>query len=587
MLNSIKSFIIRYVTVKNSTLLFFALSIFFTLFFSYFYFTGVGKSKLPEPVVKIAMSINSWFTNGASVLQKFDNTQVNQDKEKQNIFFIFSNDTKGGDLRLALYSNLSEPVKIEEVEFEFLKSENGLNVQILNNDGDVICENKNDSGGLNFSIKCNNYNLTPSDSAPESAVSDNADYVLFLRPDKNINLSSIDKVKFTIFESKDDTKIKDIDGKFIDNTEFTNFYDITKSPQEFVLANNKFNLNAQNEIVLPVGTYVFSNNIIIPRNTKLIINPGVNINLTNNASFISYSPVIAKGTEKNKIYIRGEADGKGENFAVLDNNGISEFEYVEFSGGGETTVNGAYISGMLGIHHAESIIKHCKFENAMGDDSLNIKFASSTIAYNLFEKNSSDAIDYDFSTGVIEHNLFINNGNDGIDTSGSSVLIQFNDIKNSGDKCMSIGEKSTPIVFNNILNGCNIGIEIKDMSEPFVINNVIINNKTFGINEYQKKPIFGGGNGHIYNSIVWDNADSITLDSVSKIDVSNSAVQGDYVGKDNFTKKPVFSANFTNDIKNANIKYRTGGDKDVVEKYLNIKLDDAPVGLIYGFESGI
>jgi hypothetical protein len=491
-------------------------------------------------------------------------------------------------------------VYVDEIKIEY-EDDKELQLFDVYFDGELVCASGQaevDEKKLEVSVPCKPYALMPrivkfnKNTTRENNYSFNVfraqkqKYDFVIIPRNEIKLTDIKNFKVKINNLHTDKKVKKVNGVFVDDTEFTNFYDISKSPQEFVFGHSQFYLSGTGEIILPPGVYSFSQNIVIPRNTKLIIQPGANINLINDASFVSYSPVEAIGTETAKIVISGESDGVGENFAVLDNDGLSQFVHTNFSGGGESTVNGAFLSGMLAIHHANSIIKYSNFSDAQGDDSLNIKYASSTIAYNHFENNSADAIDYDFSDGVIEHNLFVNNGNDSIDTSGSPVLVRYNNIINSGDKCMSIGEKSTPVIFNNILNGCHIGIEVKDLSTTYIINNVIINNK-IGINEYQKKEIFGGGNGHVFNTIIWNNDEQIVLDKISTIEVKNSAVESGYPGEKNITVKPEFNKDFTIDTENANIQYRTGGDTEVLREFLGLSLSDVPVGLIKEFESGL
>lgn len=522
--------------------------------------------------------------------------------EEGEASFALENNLADNNLDLVVsHSDSLSPIYLSEFLIEFSETSKSIPFEIYA-DKQKLCEYGEDSFDVQknkITIKCGQYNLWPLIThfdANENKDSVYYAYYIFMAkkkkdvlrivPKEKIDLKNVIKVKAEFKNSYTGKKIENVFGFVVDNTEFANFYDISKTPQEFVAEHSQFYLNKANEIVLPGGLYIFSKNIIIPRNTKLNILPGAKINLANDASFISYSPVIAKGTETNKIYVRGEADGKGENFGVLDNKGISEFEYVEFSGGGESTVNGAFFSGMLAIHHADSIIKYSKFANAAGDDALNIKYASSTVAYNLFQNNSADAIDYDFSAGVVEHNKFVDNGNDGIDTSGSPGLIQYNKVVNSGDKCISIGEKSAPRVFNNVLDGCNIGVEIKDLSEPILMNNVIINNN-IGINEYQKKEIFGGGMGKIYNTIIWDNKESIILDNVSIIEVFNSSVEGGYKGDNNFIQKPGFNDDFTNTANNANMNFQTGGNTEILRELLGINLEAAPVGLLTGITGGI
>lgn len=303
----------------------------------------------------------------------------------------------------------------------------------------------------------------------------------------------------------------------VDASQFDYLPMITASVGDFIQTHSIFRQTAAG-LFLPVGQYVFTEPVIVPRGTQLTIAPGTAIEFRGESLLLSYSPIVARGTAEQPISFKSDNDAVGGNVVVVDTGEVSIFEHTRWQGAGEGSLNRIFFSGMLALQHASGIIRYSTFENARGDDALNIKYASSTVAFNLFQNNRADAIDYDYSTGVIERNRFIDNGNDGIDTSGSPVRIANNEIIGSGDKCISIGEVSAPVIIDNLLDHCRIGIEIKDLSTPAIINNVITNNK-IGINAYQKKEFFGGGHAQISSSTIQDNGQAIVTDSVSTVQV--------------------------------------------------------------------
>ena len=71
------------------------------------------------------------------------------------------------------------------------------------------------------------------------------------------------------------------------------------------------------------------------------------------------------------------------------------------------------------------------------------------------------------------------------------------------------------------------------------------------------------------------------MDKFSKIDISNSDVEGNYDGEGNFDKEPSFTDTFTNSDEYASMKFKTGGDSGILEQYLGIRIDEGPVGLVY------
>src|SRR3989338_2747720 len=224
-------------------------------------------------------------------------------------------------------------------------------------------------------------------------------------------------------------------------------------------------------------------------------------------------------------------------FYKIDDNtlgvGPGVFDGVVFEDGGTGLINGAYFSGMLAAHHSDIIVRNSFFKGATGDDALNVKHASSSIVSNQFTANQFDAIDLDWGNfSFVKDNVFEQNGDDAIDLGGAQgVVIMDNFIKKSGDKCISIGEKSVrPLIINNILSGCKIGVQVKDGSDPIIANNIIYGND-IGIDAYEKKGIYGGGYAEVYNSIIWGNKVSLSMDEFSTIKVVSSKGGGGWAGR--------------------------------------------------------
>ncbi|HLC89716.1 MAG TPA: CotH kinase family protein [Patescibacteria group bacterium] len=381
----------------------------------------------------------------------------------------------------------------------------------------------------------------------------------------------------------DDIKKKEINIKIINQAVFK-YFDNISDLSGFERENPFFVVDRQaKRIVLPPGTYQFNKNVIVPKGFTLDINPGVTILMAPSVSIVSYSKVIAQGTAAAPINIFPQIPNQPwGTFGVLNTgNQLNIFENFNVVGGSEAYVNGVYMSGMVSVYHSDISVRNSQFSNAAADDGINVKYGKAALTNNRFMNNSADAIDYDFiKQGQIISSQFINNGNDGVDLSGSTVLIANNHFQNSGDKCVSVGEKSLEtVIYNNILDGCKIGVEIKDLSDILIINNVIINNE-IGLNAYQKKPVFGGGKAKIYNSIIWDNQNDVQTDPQSVIAIFNSNINRDDLDNNNFNTHPEFVNLSAGDYRVDLPQYKNGGDKGVLEKYLDLKLDQAPVGLI-------
>ncbi len=332
------------------------------------------------------------------------------------------------------------------------------------------------------------------------------------------------------------------------------------------------------EIVLPTGWHNFNKTVVVPKGFILKISAPSTLSFAPDASFVSYSTVIAQGSMENPIHFKGQ-NGSWGVFAVLGEDQESIFQYCNFSGGGDEYINGVLFTGMLSVHYSDVVIENSEFSNAKGDDGLNVKGGKAIIENNKFVNNSFDAIDLDWgSNSVIKNNLFTSNGNDSIDIGGGkNIFVSGNVVKDSGDKCVSIGERTEDItVFNNLLSGCITGIAVKDASEARIVNNTIANNQT-GVALYEKKPVFGGSSALLYNSIVWGSKDSITLDKKSNIRVEYSDIEGGYEGEGNIELEPEWNSEFV--LMNKNSSLLEGGKRGYV-KELGVEVSKVPMGTI-------
>ncbi|PIS04810.1 MAG: hypothetical protein COT81_04660 [Candidatus Buchananbacteria bacterium CG10_big_fil_rev_8_21_14_0_10_42_9] len=393
--------------------------------------------------------------------------------------------------------------------------------------------------------------------------------------------SRLADVSFNFVNAITDRKVKkgDVRVKIINGQALARLAAIT-DVEGFKSSYPQFLINeSSKEIILPAGSYFFTNTVIVPQGYTLRLLPGTVIRLSGGTSIISYSNVIAEGTPVAPIQIIGLTTEPWGVFGVLNSDLESRFRYFIVDNGKDAYVNGVYMSGMLSIYHNDVVIERLTASRANADDALNVKSAKAKLSNSTFTVNSADAVDFDFiKEGEISNNLFVNNGNDGIDLSGSTVLINQNTIHGSGDKCISVGERSVDtVIYNNVLNECLIGIEIKDASDVQIINNVIVNND-IGLNAYVKKPVFGGGVGRVYNSIIWDNQIDVQVDEQSEINVNFSDIK-DYEGEGNINIYPVLSQDFTISPATDTILFVNSGNKQVLKDWLGIDWAEAPIGL--------
>jgi len=186
-------------------------------------------------------------------------------------------------------------------------------------------------------------------------------------------------------------------------------------------------------------------------------------------------------------------------------------------------------------------------------ESINVVNCSALITDNIisFVRNGGDAIDLDYAPTptpdnphplmLVARNVIWASTGDGIDLGTASPVVDGNLIFHCADKGISLGEGSSPLMMNNLIWGCQIGLAIKDGSNPTVQNHTIVNN-AIGIAAYEKNPGMGGGSGEVLNSIIWNNEESVSLDSLSVSHIRNSIVGGTplWPGQNNTNSDPSF-----------------------------------------------
>lgn len=282
--------------------------------------------------------------------------------------------------------------------------------------------------------------------------------------------------------------------------------------------------DTKNEITLVQGNYILDKNMIIPKTNGLILAGGVNIKIAAGQSVVSYSPVKVLGTKEYPVVIKAlDKDKPFGTFAIIGEGKektSTVINWLDFSGGNESWVNGMYFSGQLAINYNNVLINNSKIHGSYSDDGINIKYANILIDNSAFYDNNMDQADLDFVEGVVKNSEFRGvdsgiGGGDGLDLSGSTVLIKNNRFLNSLDKGLSIGEETKALLFKNEVVNNNIGTAVKDSSEAYFLENSFKGNK-IAVDSYQKKQLFGGSFSYLYNNAYSSNWKDLNKDDKSK-----------------------------------------------------------------------
>jgi len=269
-----------------------------------------------------------------------------------------------------------------------------------------------------------------------------------------------------------------------------------RSFEEFL---KKYPIRAANDkIIFNKGTYLITEDLIVPSTVNVHINPGVKIIMSPGVSIVIRGNLKISGSGDEYVEIVSSELGKPfGSFAALGSGGTTvDISFLKLTGGSEDNIAGVFLSGALSLYdHKKIRIKNSKIYSNHADDGINIKRSKVIVDNSEFYNNFSDQIDLDYSSGIVVDSSFYTDKNnkssnsDGLDLSGSNIMIRDNVFSNFPDKGLSIGEESKVIVIKNTFNRNNSAVATKDGSKSFFFSNKYNSNK-INLEMYQKKPIF-------------------------------------------------------------------------------------------------
>lgn len=236
------------------------------------------------------------------------------------------------------------------------------------------------------------------------------------------------------------------------------------------------------------GNYQIDQTIVISANTKLIVHPGVIIDLINRAGIISYSPVSIIGESYNPITITS-SDKSSQGIAVINSSQPSYIAYSSFSGLSSFS-QPIHTTGSLTLYRSKVNISNCFINNSQSEDALNLINSEFDLDQLSISQSAFDAIDADFSSGTIGSLKFRQIGNDAIDFSQSQANIDIIDADGVGDKAVSVGESSVINLKDLNVKNSNIAIAVKDLSQV-KLDNLSVQNTQVGVAVYHKKAEYG------------------------------------------------------------------------------------------------
>ena len=241
------------------------------------------------------------------------------------------------------------------------------------------------------------------DTKIESEIINFKEYIFDIN---NIDKSNIEKDSLKVV-----SKILGTDNIVKDQINIWPFKKIENVKSDLLLNNSNltqfdFLTVKANKIIFNRKKIVVSKNLIIPKEYTVFINEGTEIDIINSSFIISYSPIIASGSEEYPINIFS-SDSLGQGLAVFNAKNESVFNFVNFTNLSIPKKNGWELTGAITFYQSKIIINNCVFsKNKMGDDFLNIIRSEFMINNSFFHNILFDAFDSDFSNGTIQNFYF-------------------------------------------------------------------------------------------------------------------------------------------------------------------------------------
>jgi hypothetical protein len=325
--------------------------------------------------------------------------------------------------------------------------------------------------------------------------------------------------------------------------------------------------------------YIVGENVNITSAGSLIIEPGVELWMSDGVSFSSFGPIIAKGTKNEPVIFRSNpqsAEQKWGNISIKNASDTCWFKNVIIENASEgpnpvrdiaaLAVSGSVIyldsvsleniyKNPLNFYDCQTILTNSRLHSEFaGVDLINIKKGKILMSHCEFYGNSgldSDALDFGDMT---ENNSIVSNcyfhdlvgfNSDAVDLGDHSknILVDSIVVYNMQDKGVSIGQQSSAKITNSVFINCGMGAGMKDSSNV-IIDNCTYYGNVYAIANYQKHAGDAGANASISNSILSNSYESGYLsDEFSNIKVNNSSDDTEKLpdGFNNLFANPLFT----------------------------------------------
>ena len=208
----------------------------------------------------------------------------------------------------------------------------------------------------------------------------------------------------------------------------------------------------------------------------MICRNGTQLNLSNSAKILSYSPLDFVGSDESQIVIKTN-DNTGQGIVVINANKKSILNNVIFKNLSSPSQGGWQVPGAVTFYESEVDIKSSSFIGNRSGAALSIIRSDFNISNSVFMKTFSDALSVDFGKGRITKTTFNDSKRDGMRFIGSVINVEdvyINKVLNAGLSA----DANSKVRINNIdINNVQIAVESKNSSNVDIQNAEISNSK--------------------------------------------------------------------------------------------------------------
>lgn len=212
----------------------------------------------------------------------------------------------------------------------------------------------------------------------------------------------------------------------------SDYLDIHTTRQDPNIIDFKFlNVDEENKTITFASLNCsITKDLIVPEGYTLVAQAGCNIDLTNSAKIISYSPILFFGKENQPIVITS-SDKSGQGIVILNSKKNSEFSYTNFKSLSKISNDYWNLESSLVFYESPFSMRNCRFENNInGLFYLNTVRTTFDIENSVFENLKNGALSSSFSEGKLGNIRFQNIGTDVINALDSKLEIVENVITN-------------------------------------------------------------------------------------------------------------------------------------------------------------